>query len=176
MCFAFPGGGYSRQYFTFDMPDGFGDITDRASGGEAGWHARRGWIFVSCDHLLVGESSAPSDPEQLTFGVVAAANVATVEHVSAALADGSLADGFPPVADAVRIGIGQSMGGCFTIVQQGTLGTYAGIGVLGYSGLHTQLAFPPAPKPATTRSSPRARTVSRSAPGGSTTTTSRPTW
>ena len=143
VCFGFPGGGYSRQYFTFDMPDGFGDITDDAPGGEAGWHARRGWIFVSCDHLFVGESSAPSDPEQLTFGVVAAANAATVASVTDALADGSLADGFPPVADAVRIGVGQSMGGCFTIVQQGTLGTYSGIGVLGYSGLHTQLAFPP---------------------------------
>src|SRR4051812_10387668 len=94
-CFAFPGGGDSRQDFTFDMPDGFGDIADAASGGEAGWHARRGWIFVSCDHLLVGESSAPSDPEQLTFGVVAAANAATVAHVSAALADGSFTDGFP---------------------------------------------------------------------------------
>ncbi len=116
VCFGFPGGGYSRQYFTFDMPDGFGDIADRASGGQAGWHARRGWVFVSCDHLLVGESSAPSDPERLTFDVVAAANAATVAHVTAALADGSLTDGFPPVAGAVRIGIGQSMGGCFTIV------------------------------------------------------------
>ncbi len=41
------------------------------------------------------------------------------------------------------LGIGQSMGGCFTIVQQGLLGTYAGIGVLGFSALQTALAFPP---------------------------------
>ena len=150
VCFGFPGGGYSRQYFTFDMPAGFGDmprrfghIGDDAGGGQAGWHARRGWIFVSCDHLLVGESSAPSDPEALSFGVVAAANAATVAGVLAALGEGSLADDFPAVADPIVLGIGQSMGGCFTIVQQGLLGTYAGIGVLGYSGLHTALAFPP---------------------------------
>ena len=136
VCFGFPGGGYSRQYFTFDMPDGSG-------GGQAGWHARRGWIFVSCDHLFVGESSAPSDPELLTFEVVAAANAATVAGVTAALADGTLADGFPAVGDATLLGIGQSMGGCFTIVQQGLLGTYAGIGVLGFSARQTMLAFPP---------------------------------
>jgi pimeloyl-ACP methyl ester carboxylesterase len=136
VCFAFPGGGYGRRYFTFDMPDGSG-------GGQAGWHARRGWIFVSCDHLLVGESSAPSQPEQLTFGVVAAANAATVAGVTAALTTGTLADGFPPVDDARLLGIGQSMGGCFTIVQQGLLGTFAGVGVLGFSALQTMLAFPP---------------------------------
>jgi pimeloyl-ACP methyl ester carboxylesterase len=136
VCFGFPGGGYSRQYFTFDMPDGSG-------GGQAGWHARRGWIFVSCDHLYVGESSGPSDPEQLTFGVVAAANAATVAHVASLLKEGTLASGFPPVPEPVLVGIGQSMGGCFTIVQQGLFGTYAGIGVLGFSALQTALAFPP---------------------------------
>ncbi len=136
VCFGFPGGGYSRGYFTFDMPDGSG-------GGQAGWHARRGWIFVSCDHLFVGESSAPPDPTQLTFGVVAAANAATVAHVVAALADGTLSDGFPPVRDPVLLGIGQSMGGCFTIVQQGRHATYDGIAALGFSAIQTVLSFPP---------------------------------
>lgn len=136
VCFGFPGGGYSRGYFTFDMPDG-------SAGGQAGWHAARGWIFVSCDHLFVGESSAPSDPTQLTFGVVAAANAATVAHVVAALADGTLSDGFPPVHDPVLLGIGQSMGGCFTIVQQGRHATYDGIAALGFSAIQTVLSFPP---------------------------------
>jgi hypothetical protein len=136
VCCAFPGGGYGRRYFTFDMPGA-------SFGGQAGWHAGRGWVFVSCDHLYVGESSAPSDPGQLSFGVVAAANAATVAHVVAALVDGTLADGFPPLHDPVLLGIGQSMGGCFTIVQQGRLATYAGIGVLGFSALQTKIAFPP---------------------------------
>jgi pimeloyl-ACP methyl ester carboxylesterase len=98
---------------------------------------------VSCDHLFVGESSAPSDPTLLSFGVVAAANAATVTHVVAALADGTLSGGFPPVRDPVLLGIGQSMGGCFTIVQQGQHATYDGIAALGFSAIQTVLSFPP---------------------------------
>jgi pimeloyl-ACP methyl ester carboxylesterase len=135
VCFGFPGGGYSRQYFTFDMPGSSG-------GGEAGWHAQRGWLFVSVDHPGVGESSVPSEPECLTFSTVAAANAATVGQIRDALVAGTLADSFPAVRDPVVLGIGQSMGGCFTIVQQGLHATYAGIGVLGFSARHTTLAFP----------------------------------
>ena len=112
VCFGFPGGGYSRGYFTFDMPGADG-------GGEAGWHAARGWVFVACDHLFVGESDAPSDPTALTLERIAATNHATVTEVLRLLAAGEVADGFPPLADPVKLGIGQSMGGCFTIVQQG---------------------------------------------------------
>jgi pimeloyl-ACP methyl ester carboxylesterase len=140
VCFGFPGGGYSRQYFTFDMPGASG-------GGQAGWHAARGWVFVSCDHLFVGESSAPSEPDKLSFEVVAAANAATVADVLARLADGSVHDGFPALRNPIAIGIGQSMGGCFTIVQQARHTTYAGVGILGFSGLHTALAFPPGTEP-----------------------------
>jgi pimeloyl-ACP methyl ester carboxylesterase len=140
VCFGFPGGGYSRQYFTFDMPGASG-------GGQAGWHAARGWVFVSCDHLFVGESSAPTEPEKLTFEVVAAANAATVENVLARLAGGVVLDGFPALRDPIAIGIGQSMGGCFTIVQQARHSSYAGVGILGFSGLQTALAFPPGSDP-----------------------------
>jgi pimeloyl-ACP methyl ester carboxylesterase len=136
VCFGFPGGGYSRGYFTFDMPGATG-------GGQAGWHTRRGWIFVACDHLFVGESDAPSDPTRLSFEVVAAANHATVIEIMRRLEAGELADGFPPLTDAVKLGIGQSMGGCFTIVQQGQHSTFDGIGVLGYSAIQTVLWMPP---------------------------------
>jgi pimeloyl-ACP methyl ester carboxylesterase len=135
VCFGFPGGGYSRQYFTFDMPDSSG-------GGEAGWHAERGWVFVSVDHPGVGESTVPSEPERLTFSTVAAANAATVGQIRDALVGGTLAEHFPAVHDPVVVGIGQSMGGCFTIVQQGLHATYAGIGVLGFSARHTTIPFP----------------------------------
>ncbi len=136
VCFAFPGGGYSRQYFTFDMPGATG-------GGQAGWHAARGWVFVSCDHLHVGESDSPQQPGLLTLESVAAANAATVEGVLSQLATGTLHDSFPPVADPVRLGIGQSLGGGLTIVQQGQHATYDGVGILGYSAQHTVLAVPP---------------------------------
>ena len=32
----------------------------------------------------------------------------------------------------MKIGIGQSMGGCLTVVQQGRFHSYDGVGVLGY--------------------------------------------
>ena len=141
VCFGFPGRrlqppATSRSTCRTTRP------VDGPVGRRAGTH-ERGWIFVSCDHLFVGESSAPSDPTQLTFGVVAAANAATVAHVVAALADGTLSDGFPPVRDPVLLGIGQSMGGCFTIVQQGRHATYDGIAALGFSAIQTVLSFPP---------------------------------
>ena len=168
VCFGFPGGGYSRQYFTFDMPDGSG-------GGQAGWHARRGWIFVSCDHLLVGESSAPSDPTQLTFGVVAAANAATVAGVTAALADGTLADGFPPVATRrSSASASRWVAASRSSSRDGTQRT-TGSAYSASARSRPCCRFRPARR-ATPTCSRRATTVCPWSPGASTTTTSRPTW
>ncbi len=136
VCFGFPGGGYRRGYFTFDMPGASG-------GGEAGWHVARGWVFVACDSLCVGESDTPTDAASVTFEHIAAANHAIVSEVLARLARGSLADGFPAVTDPVKLGIGQSMGGSFTIVQQGQHRTFDAIGVLGSSAIQTRLWMPP---------------------------------
>lgn len=74
VCFAKPGGGYSRGYFTVDLPG-------PAHGAQAAWHAQRGWIFVSIDHLGVGDSTVPSDPERLDYTVVAAGNHAAEREV-----------------------------------------------------------------------------------------------
>ncbi len=139
-CFAFPGGGYSRGYFHLDVPDEHASTT---RGGQAAWHAQRGWIFVACDHLCVGDSSMPTDPSEVSFEVAAAVNAATVEGVTSLLARGDLDADVPPIEGLVRIGIGQSMGGCLLIVQQGQHATFDGIGVLGYSAIHTVLAMPP---------------------------------
>jgi pimeloyl-ACP methyl ester carboxylesterase len=146
VCFGLPGAGYSRRYYTFDMP-GF------SGGGEAGWHARRGWIFVACDCLGVGEATAPDTPAEpvLTYEVIARTNRETVAAVLARLREGSVDPGFPPVRDPVVLGIGQSMGGGFTIALQGQYHVFDGVGILGFSAFHTQpptrpgtppLAFP----------------------------------
>lgn len=129
VCFAFPGGGYNRRYYSFDMPDGQG-------GGEAGYHTARGWIFVACDHLGFGDSTIPPD-DLLDLDVIAAGNDATVRHVMERIAEGTLTEGLPPIANATCLGIGQSMGGCFAVVAQGNHETFDGVGVLGYSGIHT---------------------------------------
>jgi pimeloyl-ACP methyl ester carboxylesterase len=129
VCFAFPGGGYSRGYYSFDMPDSSGN-------GEAGWHVDRGWIFVACDHLGFGDSTAP-EGNALNYDNVALGNKATVEAVMAKLEGATLVDGYPAVVGATKLGIGQSMGGCFTIVLQGQHGTFDGIAALGFSAIHT---------------------------------------
>ena len=95
-----------------------------------------GWVFVSVDHLGVGDSSQ-HDSERLTYTPVVAASHAAEAEVLQKLAAGTLIDGLPKVERPVTIGIGQSMGGSLTVVQQGRYHGYDGIGVLGYSAVHT---------------------------------------
>ena len=131
VCFAKPGAGYSRGYFTEDLPG-----PGTGSGSQAAWHADRGWVFVALDHLGVGESSL-HDSDRLSFVPIVAAAQAAEAEVRQKLAAGTLIDGLGPVRNPVTVGIGQSMGGAFTIVQQGRHHCYDGVGVLGFSPLHT---------------------------------------
>jgi alpha-beta hydrolase superfamily lysophospholipase len=139
VCFAKPGGGYGRGYFTVDLPG-------PTSGAQAAWHAERGWVFVAVDHLGVGDSSLHEGTE-LGFTPVVAASHAAEAEVLRRLADGSLVDGLPAVVDPLTVGIGQSMGGALTIVQQGRFHAYDGIAVLGYSPLHTEPPTAPGTPP-----------------------------
>lgn len=138
VCFAKPGGGYSRGYYTCDLPG-------PAKGAQADWHARRGWIVVSVDHLGVGNSSL-HELAKLDYVRLSATAHAAEAQVLGRLAAGTLAEGFPAIAAPLKLGIGQSMGGLMTIIQQGRYHDYDGIGVLGYSAIHTT----PQPRPGTT--------------------------
>ncbi len=129
ICFAYPGGGYNRRYYTYDLPTG-------TPGGEAAYHCDRGWIVVACDHLGFGDSTIP-DGNALDLDNIAAANDAAVRAVMTRLEQGTLAPGLPPVAGATRIAIGQSMGGCFTVVAQANHQSFDAVGILGYSAIHT---------------------------------------
>ncbi len=147
ICFAKPGAGYSRRYFTEDLPG-------PAKGAQAAWHVAQGWIFVSVDSLGVGEGSQHA-PDRLDYPTVTAANHAAETEIVRRLAEGTLVPGLPKVLDPVRIGIGQSMGGSLTIAQQGQYHSYDGIAVLGYSAVWTN---PSAPSGRTTPAMPwRAR-------------------
>ena len=141
VCFAKPGAGYSRGYYTEDLPG-------PGPGAQAVWHAERGWVFVSVDHLGVGESSLHSS-DRLTFAPVIAAAEAAEAEVRQRLAAGTLMDKLDPVTDPLTLGIGQSMGGAFTIVQQGRHHGYDGVGILGYSPLRTQPPTAPGAPPLT---------------------------
>jgi len=132
VCFAKPGGGYARGYYTEDLP-GPGSGTSQAK-----WHADRGWIFVAIDPLGVGESTFNVErfTEYGTDAVTSAANEAE-RQVLELLAQGTIHPGFPAVVNPTVIGIGQSAGGCYTIAQQGRFHAYDGIAILGYSALQT---------------------------------------
>jgi len=130
--FGFPGAGYGRGYFSFDLPGS-------SYGGQAGYHVEReGWIVVACDHLGVGESSTGCRRD-LTLDHVALANRQTVEHVTALLASGTLDPDFPAVPEPVRIGVGQSMGGGLTIHLQGRWPVFDAVAVLGFSARHVPM-------------------------------------
>ena len=135
LCFAQHGGGYNRYYWDFTLD---GDV----GGGQATWHADRGWIFASIDHLGCGDSSL-HDPARLTYPTVTRAYDAAVRELIDRLRRGAVADGFPKISDPICLGIGQSRGASTTVVQQARYGTFDGVGVLGYSAIHTY----PKPRP-----------------------------
>jgi pimeloyl-ACP methyl ester carboxylesterase len=129
--FASPGGGYTRHYYDMQPPG-------HAGYSEAQAHVGRGFIFISYDHLGVGDSST-AHLREYTVPQLAAANDAAVQEVAQRLRAGTLSGKLPPLPNLVCIGIGQSMGGCVTVVMQGRHASFDGIAPLGYSAIHTVL-------------------------------------
>lgn len=160
VCFAKPGGGYSRLYFTHALP---GPPPGTALGAQAEFHVARGWIFVALDNLGSGDSSV-HDTRSLGFTVVTSAAMAAEQEVLLRLANGILLPGYPPVLQPVRLGIGQSTGGSLTIVQQARHDCFDGIGVLGFSAVHSHPATPPGHPPIVTPWF--SREIAPEAPGG----------
>ena len=146
--FAKAGGGYSKGYFTHALPGPGEPIA------QADWHAARGWITVSVDSLGIGGSSIHG-MEKLGYAQVTAANHAAEQEILLKLANGLIAAGFPTIHEPVTIGIGHSMGGALTIVQQGRYHGYDGIGVLGFSAVHSHPAVPPGEAPVVVPWTPR---------------------
>lgn len=140
VCFAKPGGGYSRGYFTCPLP-GPGSGTAQAE-----WHARQGWIVVAIDALGVGESTIHA-PEKLSYATVAAACHAAEQQVLTMLANATLTPGFPAVHDPLTIALGHSTGGALTIVQQSRHHRYDGLAILGFSAVHSHPPVPPGQTP-----------------------------
>ncbi len=127
--FCVAGAGYSRCYF--DYPPGFGTGADSFSFAEHA--ARAGHVVLAVDALGTGESARPAEHEAVTLGTLAAVNAAVAREVLAAAREGSLAPGLEPIdARAPLIGIGHSLGGCITTLQQAAHGSFAAIAVLGF--------------------------------------------
>jgi len=129
--FACPGGGYSRHYFEmrFDGHDGY---------HEAEWHVARGTIYITVDHVGVGESTIP-DLSRIDYQSMAATHDSCARQIAQALRAGTLADGFPAVPTLFTVGMGQSMGGGVSILTQGRFATFDAIAPCGVSAIQTAL-------------------------------------
>ncbi|UGQ11188.1 hypothetical protein LO772_31030 [Yinghuangia sp. ASG 101] len=123
---AIPGGTYHRRYWDLQPPG-------REDYSKAAWLARRGVVFVACDYLGGGDGTRPDDGDFMTLEVAADAAHAVHRFVREHLEKGELTDALPPLPDASYVGIGQSLGGFITMMQQGKFGDYAGIGIFGTS-------------------------------------------
>lgn len=129
--FACPGGGYSRRYFELHF-EGHKNYS------EAAWHAARGTIYISIDHVGVGDSTIP-DLSRITFETLAATHDSCVRQIAKALQTGTLTDGYPPIKSLFMVGMGQSMGGGVTVLAQGKHATFDAIAPCGVSAIHTVL-------------------------------------
>jgi hypothetical protein len=125
---AIPGGTYHRRYWDLHPPG-------RSGFSKAEYLADRGLVFVACDYLGGGDSSRPDDGDFIGLEVQADAAHGVFEYVRDSLAEGTLVDALPPVADPTIVGIGQSLGGFITMIQQGKYGDYPAIGIFGASPL-----------------------------------------
>jgi alpha-beta hydrolase superfamily lysophospholipase len=128
--FACPGGGYSRHYFEmrFDGHQGY---------HEAEWHVARGTIYVTIDHVGVGQSSMP-DLSKISYQTMAATHDSCVRQITDMLRAGTLLPDFPAVSPFL-IGMGQSMGGGVSILAQGRFATFDAIAPCGVSAIQTAL-------------------------------------
>jgi pimeloyl-ACP methyl ester carboxylesterase len=132
--FAFPGGGYTKEYFDLRHPELDGP-------SQAEYHAARGVVFVACDPYGGGDSTP------LPAGVTSLEATSRIFHqvvrdTIAGLRTGTLVDGLEPLDIAVTVGIGHSLGGMQLIAHQGGHGTFDAIAVLGFSAVHTRTPTP----------------------------------
>jgi pimeloyl-ACP methyl ester carboxylesterase len=122
--FCLPGGSINRHYYALDAG---GD--DSFSFAAA--MAAQGAVTIAVDHLGIGDSSRPRDGFKLTPDRLARANAYAAEGVLNRLRNGSLVEGLPPIPNLVSIGVGHSMGGKLTILQQALGSQHDGLVIMG---------------------------------------------
>jgi pimeloyl-ACP methyl ester carboxylesterase len=132
--FASPGGGYARGYF--DLPPFQGEAYSQAE-----HHVAAGFILVAYDHLGTGDSTCP-ERDDLSNEQIAAANDAAVRTLIGMFEEGKISDRLPPLQGAFKIGLGQSLGGCLTILMQGAHRTFDAIVPLAASAVQGVLPQP----------------------------------
>lgn len=111
-----PGGSYSRAYWDFrvDEHDGYSFAEHLVD---------RDFTVVAVDPLGVGDSSRPQDVDLVTLETMTDAATEAVRQLRERLAP----DGVPV------IGIGHSLGGCLSLVEQARHGSYDAVANLGFT-------------------------------------------
>lgn len=135
--FCLPGGSINSGYYDLGAED-------QPSFSFARQMAAHGLITVAIDHLGVGASTRPTDLFALTPDVVAAANANATQQLIELFKSGRIDPDLPALPDLATIGVGHSMGGLLTALQQATYGQHRAIALLGYSnnGLIQHLPAP----------------------------------
>jgi hypothetical protein len=134
VCFAFPGGGYTKAYFDLRHPELDGP-------SEAEYHARRGLVFIACDPYG-GADSTRLDVSELGLESTAAAVDAAVCDTLGLLRAGRLHDDLPAMEIGAVVGIGHSLGGMQLIAHQARHSRFDAVAVLGWSAVHTTIPTP----------------------------------
>jgi Alpha/beta hydrolase family len=129
LCFAFPGGGYSRHYFDLRH-------LELSGPSQAEFHAAAGIVFVAFDPYGGGEST-PLPPDRLGLDATADACHFATEAAIARLRKGDLVPGLSPLEVSLSIGIGHSLGGMQVIAQQARNASFNAVAILGWSAVHT---------------------------------------
>lgn len=121
LLFCLPGGGMHRRYFDLH---GFSFADEMTA---------RGALVVTLDYPGTGEATRPADGYGLTAWVLVEAAQVAWTAVRAALAEGRVDAALPATGDLPSIGVGHSMGGMLTILQQHRHAPHAGLALLGFS-------------------------------------------
>jgi pimeloyl-ACP methyl ester carboxylesterase len=123
----FPGGSCSTGYFDLDVPglDGYSMVEHFVD---------RGVVVAAFDHLGIGDSSAVDDIFAITPWIAAESDDVATRVVLDGLRAGTLVPGLAPLPDPFVIGVGHSMGGMLSTVQQARHRTFDALIGLGHGG------------------------------------------
>jgi len=135
--FCLPGGSINRHYYNLQAE---GDD----SFSFAAMMAKQGAITVAVDHLGVGDSDRPRDGFLLTPDRLAQANANAARKILNGLREGALIEELPPLKHVISIGVGHSMGGMLTVLQQALANQHDGLLLMGFAnaGLISHLPEP----------------------------------
>jgi pimeloyl-ACP methyl ester carboxylesterase len=123
----FPGGSCSTGYFDLDVPE-------HAGYSMAEYFVDRGYVVASFDHLGIGDSSPVDDIFGITPWLAAETDDVATRALLDCMRSGALVPGLGPLPDLFAVGVGHSMGGMLSTVQQARHRTFDALVGLGHGG------------------------------------------